>query len=95
MPTPLTALFNTKLEEGVNDLAQQYPDAAFHFFDAFQLSHEIDADPASYGFTSGRVGVCGKYVAQCEGYVWQDLIHPAVGVHRLIADRAFAMLEIG
>jgi phospholipase/lecithinase/hemolysin len=79
----LTTLFNTKLEEMLDD----FPGFVYQV-DAFGLSRELNENPEGFGFHKGSYGICGSWKDYCPGYIYRDRIHPTSATEWLIANRA-------
>lgn len=82
----LHSLFNESLEAMVGT----FPETV-RVLDAFELSNQIFADPALFGFVANQ-SICPTGATTCDGHVWRDLIHPTSMAHRILADRALAAI---
>jgi phospholipase/lecithinase/hemolysin len=97
--TDLTQQFNAALEQLLSSL-QASLNVQIARFDVFALHHEVDAAPASFGL-SDVLDACIRlnttvqpYCANPGKYLFWDGIHPTVAGHRIIAERAAAVLGI-
>jgi len=103
-----TTAHNAELDAVLAGLAATLVDLELFFFDVHALVADILADPLAFGFPFGGApgpGLDSLFGGLCEdlsadfagagaGYFFWDIIHPTTAAHSLIADGAFAALDI-
>jgi len=103
-----TDAHNSLLDLELAALAATLVDLELFFFDVHSLVADILVDPLAFGFPAGGAPgpalacvfdlVCSDLSADFagfgEGFFFWDIIHPTTAAHSLIADGAFAALDI-
>jgi len=99
---------NAELDAVLAGLAATLVDLELFFFDVRALVADILADPLAFGFPAGGApgqaldclfgGACPvlstDFAGFGGGFFFWDIIHPTTAAHSLIADGAFAALDI-
>ncbi len=91
----LTGTHNQGLRRALKILAQQYSDLQIVTLDANTLYLEAIANPKAFGFTN-VISACLSGDRACgnpDQFLFWDGIHPTTAAHRILAERAFAVLE--
>jgi len=103
-----TDAHNAELDLVLAGLAASLVDLNLFFFDVHSLVADILADPLAFGFPAGGApgpaldclfgGFCpdlsADFAGAGDGFFFWDIIHPTTAAHSLIADGAFAALDI-
>jgi phospholipase/lecithinase/hemolysin len=93
----LTTAHNQGLRRALKLLSQQYSQLQIVTLDANALYREASANPAAFGF-SNVTSACLSGAGSCskpDQFLFWDGIHPTSAAHRVIAERAFSILEAG
>lgn len=93
----LTQAHNQGLRRALKLLSQQYSHLQIVTLDANALYSEAIANPAAFGF-SNVTSACLSGSSRCgkpDQFLFWDGIHPTSAAHRVIAERAFSILEAG
>jgi phospholipase/lecithinase/hemolysin len=104
--TPGVAAFASQLTQAFNDslgdalaLLSLLPGIHITPLDAYQLMHDIVADPAAFGLTNATTacitpGVPPFACTNPDEYLFWDGIHPTTAAHAIIAQEAAAVLGV-
>ena len=93
----LTQAHNQGLRRSLKLLNQQYSHMQIFTLDINTLYREAIANPKAFGFTN-VISAClsGTNVSSNpDRFLFWDGIHPTTAAHRIIAERAFSVLEAG
>jgi phospholipase/lecithinase/hemolysin len=96
--TQFSSAYNAGLAQLLVGLQAQLPDTQFVSLDVFSLLQSIVATPSVFGLSNAtesclRFGVVvGAICPDPRRYLFWDAIHPTAAVHRILAERAVAML---
>ena len=93
----LTRTHNQGLRRALKLLSQQYSHLQIVTLDANALYREAISNPATFGF-SNVTSACLSGAGSCskpDQFLFWDGIHPTSAAHRVIAERAFSILEAG
>jgi phospholipase/lecithinase/hemolysin len=88
--------FNAGLTGMLDRFKAEHPEIQVFEFDVFSFALSVRSDPAAYGFVnatepSPNFDVPNNFDGA--GYVFWDERHPTTGMHGLIADQVFALLN--
>jgi len=93
----LTDAHNQGLRRALKLLSQKYSHLQIVTLDTNALYREATANPAAFGF-SNVTSACLSGAGSCskpDQFLFWDGIHPTSAAHRVIAKRAFSILEAG
>jgi outer membrane lipase/esterase len=92
----LSVGFNQALAADLAQLQSQFPDAAIHQLDIFDLVLAAEADPAAFGLTNVTDEALFVKLfdpnADVSGFLFWDDVHPASRGHEIVGDAAFGLL---
>jgi phospholipase/lecithinase/hemolysin len=86
----LTEYFNQAIEQAIGPLIRS-TSVRLHWLDVWAMAEEARRDPASFGFTN--ITVPCNALADCEGHVFWDDIHPTTAAHASLGEAALDALS--
>ena len=91
----LTQLFNSTLQNLLNETERHSANLDLDVLDLFALLNNAIANPAAFGFNNvtapckpGAIALPGPYCSTPETYLFWDVFHPSAQAHALIAANA-------